>query len=175
MRGCAQSRCQRTTYRTRMPSARTPNAIACKGHAACHRATLSSHALWTDVDASSSGAPQELTNFQRDGLGRARTWDRQAGAHFPSDASPRCAALSPVLGCRRRACCGKCPRPAATCHACLTSDTPACRPTPSQACLQSPQPLWQSAPSTSLRRSARSGLRAPLFNFLHLHRVPPRA
>ena len=27
--------------------------------------------LWTEVDASSSGAPQDLTNFQRNGIGRA--------------------------------------------------------------------------------------------------------
>lgn len=127
--------------------------------------------LWTGVDASSSGAPQELTNIQRDGLGRARTWDRWAGAHFPSDFSPRCPARSPVLGCPRRACCGEMSGPAATCHACLTSDTPACRPTPLQACLQPPQPLWQSARSSSSRRSGRSWLRAPLFNSLHLPRA----
>ena len=127
------------------------------------------------VDASSSGAPQDFTNFQRDGIGRPRTWDRRAGAHFSSDISPRCAALSPVLGCPRRACRGKCPRPAATCHACLTSDTPASRPTPSQACLQLYQPSWQPSRSARLRCRVRSWLRAPLFNSLTLHRVPPRA
>ena len=107
---------------------------------------------------------QVSTDFDRSGPGRARTRHRQAGAQFASDVSARCAALCPVLGCPRRACPGKCRRPAASCHACLTSDTPTSRLTLSQACLQSHQSSWQSRQSYQFRCRVRSWLRAPLFN-----------
>jgi len=58
---------------------------------------------WAVVDASLPGAQQVSTDFQRDGLGRARTWDRWAGAHFPSVVSPRHA-------CSRPSHCGSRPR-----------------------------------------------------------------
>ena len=116
------------------------------------------------MDACLPGTQQVSTDFDRSGPGRARTRHRRAGSQFSSDVSARCAALCPVLGCPRRACPGKCRRPAASCHACLTSDTPTSRLTLSQACLQSHQSSWQSRQSYQFRCRVRSWLRAPLFN-----------
>jgi hypothetical protein len=116
------------------------------------------------MDACLPGTQQVSTDFDRSGPGRARTRHRRAGSQFSSDVSARCAALCPVLGCPRRACPGKCRCPAASCHACLTSDTPTSRLTLSQACLQSHQSSWQSRQSYQFRCRVRSWLRAPLFN-----------
>ena len=116
------------------------------------------------MDACLPGTQQVSTDFDRSGPGRARTRHRRAGSQFSSDVSARCAALCHVLGCPRRACPGKCRRPAASCHACLTSDTPTSRLTLSQACLQSHQSSWQSRQSYQFRCRVRSWLRAPLFN-----------
>ena len=116
------------------------------------------------MDACLPGPQQVSTDFDRSGPGRARTRHRRAGSQFSSDVSARCAALCPVLGCPRRACPGKCRCPAASCHACLTSDTPTSRLTLSQACLQSHQSSWQSRQSYQFRCRVRSWLRAPLFN-----------
>ena len=116
------------------------------------------------MDACLPGTQQVSTDFDRSGPGRARTRHRRAGSQFSSYVSARCAALCPVLGCPRRACPGKCRCPAASCHACLTSDTPTSRLTLSQACLQSHQSSWQSRQSYQFRCRVRSWLRAPLFN-----------
>ena len=110
-----------------------------------------------------AGALQTLFD-SRGEPGRARTCDRQVGSHFSGGFSTRCAVLCRAWGRLNVPCPGKCRRPAATCHACLTSDTPASRLTLSQACLQSHQSSWQSRQSYQFRCRVRSWLRAPLFN-----------